>query len=75
MQSDGVCKDPWAGKVDAASGSFQGHLFSQLLGFRVAREDTEVGTVYLRTVSGFTHFYEMFLECLRTLCCRGNKTY
>lgn len=45
-------------KVDAASSSFQGHLFLHLLlCFRVTRECTEVGTAYLRTFSGFTHSY------------------
>lgn len=50
-------------KVDAASGSFQGHLFFPFC-FRVTRECTEVGTAYLRTFSGFTHSYKMFLEYL-----------
>lgn len=79
MGSGGVCKDMWAEEVDAAPGSLQGHLSSHLFGFRVAQECTEVGTVCLRTFSGFTYFYKIFLECRGagggdTLCCRGNTS-
>lgn len=30
VRCEGVCKDVWAEEVDAASGSFQGQLFSHL---------------------------------------------